>query len=340
MSHQVRVIDGLKFDRIPFDELFAGNEPVLMRGLTADWPLVQAARQAPTRVMELLAENYNKKPVIVYVGDPEMGGRFSYNESVTGFNYKAERRDLTEVLDRIRADLGSEVHPYYYMNSIVVDESFPKLAAQNSLVFNHPVFERYRRVGKIWIGTESIAAAHYDVPRNIACCVLGRRRFTLFRPEQIRNLYPGPLAPTPGGQVVTMANLKQPDFARFPRLREALDEAWIADLEPGDALYYPSLWWHEVEAQDRFNVMMNYWWVDSPAYMGDPMDVLMHAMLGLRDRPLVDRQGWRALFDYYIFGDNSVPRAHLPEQVQGALADMNEENARRIRDVVHRSLNR
>ena len=38
MSHQVRVIEGLRFDRIPFDELFAGNEPVLMRGLTADWP--------------------------------------------------------------------------------------------------------------------------------------------------------------------------------------------------------------------------------------------------------------------------------------------------------------
>jgi len=111
-------------------------------------------------------------------------------------------------------------------------------------------------------------------------------------------------------------------------------------MEPGDALYYPSLWWHEAEARDRFNVMMNYWWVDSPAYMGDPMDVLMHAMLGLRDRPLVDRQGWRALFDYYIFGDSSVPRAHLPEHIRGALADMNEENARRIRDVVHHSLNR
>jgi len=42
--------------------------------------------------MELLAENYNKKPVIVYEGAPEMGGRFAYNESVTGFNYRAERR--------------------------------------------------------------------------------------------------------------------------------------------------------------------------------------------------------------------------------------------------------
>lgn len=340
MSHPVRIIDGLRFDRIPFDELFAGNEPVLMRGLIADWPLVQEGRRGADAVMDQLATHYNKKPVIVYVGDAAIRGRFGYNEAVTDFNYKSERRDLVEVLARIREDFASEVHPYYYMNSIVVDQSFPGLAAQNSLVFDHPVFDRYPHVGKIWIGTESVAAAHYDVPRNIACCVLGRRRFTLFRPEQVRNLYPGPLGLTPGGQAVTMADLRQPDFARFPRLREALDEAWIADMEPGDALYYPSLWWHEVQALDRFNVMMNYWWVDSPAYMGDPMDVLMHAMLGLRDRPLADRLGWRALFDYYIFGDNSVPRAHLPEHIQGALAEMNEENARRIRSTVHHSLNR
>jgi Cupin-like domain len=340
MSHQVRVIEGARFDQVPFDELFAGNEPVLMRGLTADWPLVQAARQSPDKVMELLAASYNGKPVIVYVGEPDMGGCFSYNEGLTGFNYRSERLDLVKVLDLIRAGYANERHPYYYMNSIVVAESFPALGAQNSLVFNHPVFDRYPHVGKIWLGTESRAAAHYDVPRNIACCVLGRRRFTLFRPEQIQNLYPGPLDPTPGGQVVTMADLKQPDFARFPRLQRAMEEAWIADLLPGDALYYPSLWWHEVEALDRFNAMMNYWWVDSPAYMGDPMDVLMHAMLGLRDRPLADRQGWRALFDYYIFGDASVPRAHLAEHIHGALADMNEENARRVRAAVHYSLNR
>ena len=93
---------GLRFDRIPFDELFAGNEPVLMRGLTADWPMVQAARQGPAEVMDLLAGNYNKKPVIVYVGDPEMRGRFGYNESVTGFQ-------LPGRASRLRGSAGS--HP-------------------------------------------------------------------------------------------------------------------------------------------------------------------------------------------------------------------------------------
>ncbi|MEY4761869.1 MAG: hypothetical protein RLZZ200_1725 [Pseudomonadota bacterium] len=340
MGNSVRVLEGLRFDQIPFDELFAGNEPVLMRGLVADWSLVKAAHVSAEEVMSRLAGGYNGKPVIAYIGESDIRGRFGYNEGLTAFNYRAERHDLRAVLDLIREGFSDPAHRHYYMNSIVVDECFPELARENTLLFNHSVFERYRHVGKIWIGNESVAAAHYDIPRNIACCVLGRRRFTLFRPEQVANLYPGPLDLTPGGQVVTMANLQQPDFARFPRLRDALDAACVVDMEPGDALYYPSLWWHEVEARDPFNVMMNYWWVDSPAYMGNPMDVLMHAVLGLRDRPLADRQAWRALFDYYVFGDSELPRAHLPAHALGALAEMNEEIARRLRASVHRSLNR
>ena len=340
MSRPVRVIEGLEPGQIPYDELFAGNEPVLLRGVASGWPLVEAGRASPQAAMDLLAAHYDGRPVVAYVGEPSIRARFGYNEDVTAFNYRSEKRGLREVLAAIAADFPREEHPYYYMNSITVDETFPGLGAANSLVFNHPVFTRRPLLGKIWIGTESRAAAHYDLPDNIACCVLGRRRFTLFPPTQVHNLYPGPLSPTPGGQAVTMADLKYPDFDRFPRLREALAESRVADMLPGDALYYPSMWWHEVEALDRFNIMMNYWWVDTPAYMGDPMDVLMHAMLGLRDRAPAVKQGWRELFDYYVFGDAQLPRAHLPPQVHGALAPMEEPVARQLRGAVHRSLNR
>lgn len=340
MAKRARVIEGVDAAHIPFDEVFAGAEPVILKAAVSGWPMVRAGSESAEKLVGMLAGCYDRKPVIVYEGDPSIKGRFAYNEDVSGFNFRAEQRDLVEVLKLILDGREKAERPYYYMNSILMDQTFPGLEKENTLAFNHPVFETYPHITKIWIGNESTASAHFDIPRNIACCVLGNRRFTLFPPDQIRNLYPGPLSPTPGGQVVTMADLKNPDLEKFPRLEAALEAAVIADLEPGDALYYPSMWWHEVDAMDAFNVMVNYWWVDSPRYMGDPMEVMMHAMLGLRDRPDSEKRAWRELFDYYIFGDADLPRAHLPEQARGALADMNESNARRIRAAVSQSLNR
>jgi hypothetical protein len=111
---------------------------------------------------------------------------------------------------------------------------------------------------------------------------VGRRRFVLFPPEQVANLYPGPLEQTPGGQVVTMADIDAPDFERFPGLRDALAVAEVAELEPGDALYYPAMWWHQVNALESFNVMVNYWWNTVPEFMDTPQNTLLHGLLSLR----------------------------------------------------------
>ncbi len=339
MPGTAQVLSDVSMDEIPFETLFAQNEPVILKGLASQWPMVLEGQKSSRALIDMLTAHYDRKPVLVYQGEAEMQGRYTYNDTVSGFNFEAVRRDLSEVLHEINA-LPQNNHPFYYMNSITFDQTFEKLAEDNSLNFNHPEFDNYPRTSKIWIGNQSRASAHYDMPKNIACCVYGKRRFTLFPPTQTPNLYPGPLFPTPGGQVVTMADLKAPDFERFPKLRQSLDNAVIADLEPGDVLYYPSMWWHEVEAFDPFNVMVNYWWSPAPRYMGNPVDVLMHAMLNIRDRPDAEKRAWRELFDYYIFGDVEIPRDHIPKNAQGALAEMDIANARRIRAAVHQSLKR
>src|SRR5205823_11513354 len=139
----------------------------------------------------------------------------------------------------------------------VVDLCMPGFRSENDLDFkshgiNPPPI--------IWIGNRTTASAHYDAPSNIACVAVGKRRFTIFPPDQIFNLYPGPLEPTPGGQSISVVDFKNPDFEKYPRFREALAVAHVAELEAGDAIFIPSMWWHHVEGLNAFNVLVNYWW--------------------------------------------------------------------------------
>jgi hypothetical protein len=340
LAKQVRVLEGVRPDKISFDELFEANEPVILRGLVSDWDLVKEGKISSDRAMEALQSKSSGKPVGVFIANPETNARFFYNEQCTGFNHQSKQLELSEVFSQIRDSKDDPERSYYYMNSLTLDQCFPGLREHNDLVFDHEVFANNQPISKVWVGTESIAAAHYDLPSNLACCVLGARRFTLFPPEQIHNLYPGPLEPTPGGQVVTMVDLNDPDFERFPRARQALEAAVIVDLEPGDAVYYPSMWWHQVEALSPFNIMINFWWLTAPAYMGNPMDVVTHAIMGLRDRPDAEKKAWREVFDYYIFGSAETPREHLPAAVHGALASLDNDGARRLRAMVKNKLNR
>jgi hypothetical protein len=162
-------------------------------------------------------------------------------------------------------------------------------------------------------------AAHYDFPNNLACNIAGRRRFTLLPPEQIANLYPGPLEFAPGGQEISLVDFYDPDFERFPRFREALERAQVAELGPGDALFLPGMWWHHVESLDTLNVLYTHWWRDSEAYMGRPTNALLHAVLGLRNLPEHQRRAWKALFDYYIFDAGEGAADHIESRARGVL---------------------
>jgi hypothetical protein len=334
------VIGGVSPDAIPYAELLEAQEPVILKGAARHWPLVQSGLESSEAAMAYLTGFDGGKPITGFTGAPEIGGRFGYDEAVTALNFTSERVGLGDFLDRVRAHLDDANPPSFYVGSTDLDTYLPGLGAENGLVLDDPVFAANPPLVSIWLGNRTTAAAHYDMSNNLACCMVGRRRFTLFPPDQIANLYPGPLEPTPGGQAVTMVDFRDPDFARYPRFREALDAAQVADLEPGDVLFYPALWWHQVDALDGFNAMINYWWNTAPGFIDTPQNTLLHALLSLRDRSEAEKRGWRALFDYYIFGDPTRAGAHLPEHARGALGTLDEMKARRLRAQLLNRLNR
>jgi hypothetical protein len=335
-----RVVTGVTAADLPLVDLLAEQRPTIFRGMARDWPLVAAGRTSAAAAMAYLRRFDGGREVIGYTGAPGIDGRFFYNERVDGRNFEARRVKLGEYLGRIAAHLDDTAPPSFYIGSTDLDTYLPGLRTENDLRLPPAVAECDPPLASIWIGNRTVAATHYDMSNNLACCMVGRRRFTLFPPDQVTNLYPGPLEPTPGGQVVSMVDLRAPDLGRFPRFADALATAEVAELEPGDVLFYPALWWHNVEALDGFNVMINYWWNDVPAFMDTPMTTLLHALLSLRDRPEPEKRAWHAMFDYYVFGPADRAAEHLPSHARGDLAALDAPAARRLRAKLLQRLNR
>lgn len=333
----VRTIEGCRPDALPLPELLAGGEPVVLRGLVRDWSLVVEGRRSARAAIDHLLAHYNGRPLPYSWGPPETAGRPFYSEDYTRLNTEARRGLLDQVLSEIHEHLADPHPPTHYVASVPVDSVLPGLRAGNDLDFAaHGV----DAPPAIWIGNRTTASCHYDAPDNIACNAVGRRRFTLFPPDQVHNLYPGPLEPTPGGQAVSVVDFDAPDFESFPRFREALAYARSVELEPGDALYIPSMWWHHVQGLEPFNILVNYWWSSMPAWVPTPMHALHHAMWAIRDRPEREKRAWREVFEYYVFGPAERAGEHLPETARGVLDPFDEAAARRMRAWLIARLNR
>lgn len=310
------------------------EEPAVFRGLVRDWPVVKAS-MSPRKAAEYVRQFYTGDKVTAFFAPPDISGRVGYDEGFTGFNYEQRTVTLNEVLNPLLDHLDDHESPAYYIGSTLLDRWFPGFRAANDLELD----EREPLVS-LWIGNRIRVSAHFDVPDNIACCVAGRRRFTLFPPEQLDNLYVGPWDVTPAGQAISLVDADEPDFERFPRFRDALAASRSATLEPGDAVFIPSMWWHHVAGLDGLNMLVNYWWRETPRFMGSPLNVLKHALLELRDLTPAQRKAWQHIFDYYVFDCQESSVEHIPEHARGMLGTIDDTTARKLRADLLNRLNR
>ena len=314
-------------------ELVSAYRPVVLRGLVRHWPAVQAALRSDAEVGTYLAGFDRGAAVEAFVGSPEMNGRFFYRDDMS-FNFERRRGPFGDVLRDILALSGEAGAPHVYIGSAPLPEVLPGFAARNALELVDPA----RAVPRIWIGTRSVVSTHFDLSDNIACVVAGRRRFTLFPPEQLPNLYVGPLDHTMAGQPASMVELNAPDFERFPRFREALAAAVTAELEPGDAIYIPTLWWHQIEALSPFNILVNHWWEEAPPDRGSMFEAMVHAIFASGTLPPDRLAAWRPWFDHYVFRANGDPAAHLAPGHRGILGESNPSLRQRLRQFLLRTL--
>lgn len=314
-----------------FDDIAPAQQPIVIRGFAGHWPLVNAAKHTPQDFVTYLTRFYTGKKASVLLGHPDIKGRFFYTDDMTDLNYIKGEERLDLFLGRLLELMSKEIYPAISIQNVLLNELLPGLSYENKSDFFPGVQPR------LWVGNQATVCAHYDGSDNVACVVAGRRNFILFPPDQVANLYPGSLNFTPAGAPVSLVNLHNPDFDRYPRFKMALANAYSAELHPGDAIFIPMLWWHHVDSLEKVNGLINYWWNGSAAkdvVQPTPLDSLNMALLAMRKLTPLQRDAWRAMFDHYLFRQDVDPASYIPEHCQYALGEITPQAERTLKDHV------
>lgn len=316
-------------------ELIQGYAPAVLRGVARDWPLVRAAAGSDATACDYLLGFDRGASAEAFVGPAAIKGRFFYSEDMRGFNFERRKGRFADLLRYVLQLKGKADAPAVYAGAVETAQALPGFAEANPL----PALAGLGAVPRIWVGNAASISTHFDASDNIACVAAGRRRFTLFPPAQTPNLYVGPLDHTVAGQPLSMVDMAAPDFERFPRFREALDASLAAELEPGDAIFIPALWWHHVEALSPFNLLVNFWWTDSPDEEAR-FDAMVHAILTISHLPPERREAWAAFFDNFVFQRHGDPAGHMAAEHRGVLGEPTPQLRQYIKQYLARGLQR
>lgn len=306
-------------------QLIQQDLPVVFRGLNSDWPIVKAYKSSPEAFIRYLKQFDQGQAVPTMIGSADIQGRLFYRNDLKGFNYVRRNQGFGLFLQALLELQNISLAPAIAMQGIALNQNFQSLSQDNQLSILSPTV-----VPRLWLGNKTVTTTHYDTMENIACAVAGQRRVVLFPPEQVANLYPGPLLLTPAGTPMSMVDLKCPNFDKYPNFKDALKVAQEVVLQPGDALYIPSYWWHNVESESSISGLINYWW--DPIATGGitAYQSMLHSLLSIPELPLKQRLVWQKLFDYYVFQTARHPAAHLPDDIEDIISVLPLERKKRL----------
>lgn len=295
------------------EEIYPSGKPAILRGFVSHWPCTQIAAEQPAdELIRYLGRFDSGKPVEILEAFPGIGGHFFYSDDLSATNFSRNRCAFTDGLRRIKSADGQGVN----MQSVPCDDILPGFSDENRISFLSQTVRP-----RIWVGNQVTVQTHFDLSQNIACVIAGYREFTLFPPDQLANLYMGPVERSLAGTPVSLVRIEDPDQERFPRFSQAQAAALTGRLGPGDAIFIPYFWWHHVRSLSPFNVLVNYWWNEYDVF-GSPMDSFLHALLTIRGLPAPMKAAWKAMFDEFVFSPGDEAVAHIPPALRGGLGNL------------------
>lgn len=154
------------------EEIATRYRPAVLRDLVSAWPAVQAALRSPAEASRYLTAFDSGHPVDAILMPPQVRVRIHYNDSMDGFTFARNRLTVSAIAEQLSRYAQFEDPPSVAVQSALISECLPGFVAENRL----PILDT-AVAPRLWLGNRVTVPAHCDESDNVACVVVGRRRF-------------------------------------------------------------------------------------------------------------------------------------------------------------------
>lgn len=219
------------------ERYYAPSRPVILTGEIAAWPAL--ARWTP----QYLRASVGSAPVH-YQGERSKNERFEIEK-----DRHLRTMPFDRFIDMIATDTGNDAY-------ITAYNSGSNAAAMAPLHRDLGLMDKFLTptpgAGMLWIGPAgTVTSLHHDLTNNLIAQIVGRKRLKVVPAAHASKLY------NHRHVFSEIPDLEDPalDRTRYPRLAEA--KVYDVELAPGEAIFMPVGWWHQVRALD-FSVTATY----------------------------------------------------------------------------------
>ncbi|MGB3721735.1 MAG: cupin-like domain-containing protein [Pacificimonas sp.] len=216
------------------NHFYAPGRPVVIEDELENWPARKWTRAS-------LARKIGDAPVEIQAGrtaDPEFERRKDDHKKVTSF------RQFMKAIGK--ADAGNDAYMTAYNSAANVSALAPlqgDLGRLPKFLTDAP--------GMMWIGPAgTFTPLHFDLTNNLLAQITGRKTVLILPPSESGKLAHNHHVFSDVGDLTDQARV-----AAFPGARNA--RYFTVDLEPGDLLYIPIGWWHQIRSLS-FSVTLTY----------------------------------------------------------------------------------
>lgn len=189
-----------------FAAIVAAGEPVIVQRLFDTWPALAAGMQGAATLDAYFRRLDRGMPVPVMEAPARHKGQFAYGPDLREFTFTKRQAPLGATLDRIESLIGQPDAPTLAIQMLRLDQAMPEFVEHNPMPLLPGIGPR------LWLGGAVHTRTHNDRDHNLACVIAGRRRFVLFPPDQVSNLYIGPPDNPPP---LSLVDPEAPDLVRF-----------------------------------------------------------------------------------------------------------------------------